>query len=71
LLVLLSDARVVEYLTRRTAVAAAWLLVAWTTAMAGHPHDGASLARHAITLDPERVAVVDAARVLTRGPSSP
>jgi len=67
----LADARVRNYLSRRPADPEAWLLAAWLASIGGHSHESALLARHAVTLDPERVAVKDAANVLLQGRSAP
>jgi O-antigen ligase len=64
----MADRKVREYLSRRPADPEGWLLAAWTAAVRGHPPEGAALARYAITLDPERVAVAEAAKAITNAP---
>jgi O-antigen ligase len=67
----MADRRVREYLGLRPADPEGWLLAAWTASIMGRPGDAAALARYAIALDPERVAVVDAAKAFTDGEPPP
>ena len=61
----MADRKVREYLSRRPADPEGWLLAAWTAAVRGRPPEGAALARYAVSLDPERVAVAEAAKAIT------
>jgi O-antigen ligase len=53
-----------EYVARRPADPEGWLLAAWTADRAGRREEASALARHAITLDPERPGLRDAVRSL-------
>jgi O-antigen ligase len=61
----MADRRVRDYLGRRPADPEGWLLAAWTTGMRGDPAGAQDLAAYAITLDPQRASVSEAARGLT------
>jgi O-antigen ligase len=54
-------------LLRRPAHAESWLMLAGVRAAAGDPESGAALARHALSLDPERPVLHEAAAPLLRG----
>jgi O-antigen ligase len=57
---------VIDAVRRRPANAEAWLFLAWLRSATGDQSAAAELARHAAALDPERKALVDAARHLVR-----
>ncbi len=61
-----ADAALVRVLRRRPAHAESWLVLAGVRAVAGDAPIASALARHAVTLDPERPALTEAARVLER-----
>jgi O-antigen ligase len=54
-------------LRRRPANAPAWLFLAWLRSSAGAQADAATLARHAASLDPQRAALVEAAKRIAGG----
>jgi len=55
------EASLVERVRRRPAEAESWLFLAWLRAVRGDPAGAASLARHAVSLDPRRTALREAA----------
>ena len=61
-----SDAALVRVLRRRPAHAESWLVLAGVRAAVGDAAIASVLARHAVTLDPERPALSQAARALER-----
>jgi O-antigen ligase len=61
----MADRRVRDYLGRRPADPAGWLLAAWCALTKGDAEAAAALAGHAVTLDPDQAAVREAAKALT------
>jgi O-antigen ligase len=59
------DRRLHEYLGARPTDPEGWLLAAWTTARRGRSADAATVAGHAITLDPQRQELRVAVKALT------
>jgi cytochrome c-type biogenesis protein CcmH/NrfG len=66
-----AEQALVRLLARRPAQAESWLLLAGTRAALGDAASGATLARHAVWLDPGRRGLVEAADRLSAAPEGP